>query len=122
MKFDCFFCQNPLILFKDEEKSGNYPSHYACYECGDTYSNMDWIEVRRRPHCICLADDNQIESTSLYFKKSKIWMETFYWDRPMTNIMGDDWKFILRVPISIDVFRYTPEALEKKIKMWILFS
>jgi len=86
---------------------------------------MDYLEVRKRPYSIT-KDRSEIlglGTVSLYFKKSKFWLETFYFgERAFTDLREDNWRHILRVPYAFDLAKYTPETLEDKIKTWVLFS
>jgi hypothetical protein len=121
----CYFCQHPLDPYIDNTGSGNYQDHQCCYQCPEVENPFRNMEVwKHRCHMIVRA--NEIKVVYLHFRQLRLWLQVFNFEMyssPFIDIKDEENKVVLRLQDrAINVFDYTPEALENKIKTWILFS
>ena len=123
---NCYFCSNKLEHF---DPSYGLPKHLLCRVCPPVEQHSPIIydikcRVWSQPYFVLMGDD-KIECFFLYFRGLKVWlrydvMGKYYYNN--ITIFNANISKILGVSGKIDITNLTTDALENKIKSWILLS
>jgi hypothetical protein len=119
---DCYFCSNKLEHF---DPIYDLPKHLLCTTCPPVEQHSPIIyDVWSQPYFVLMGDD-KIECFFLYFRGLKVWlrydvMGKYYYNN--ITIFNANISKILEINGKIDITNLTTDALENKIKSWILLS
>lgn len=109
----CYFCKTTLVSISDVDDN-----ILVCKNCPEVINN---IESVWRYKYILSFEDGKIESAYLYYKNIGKWLEVFYKSNEM-YIANNSAKRIHFFDFAINVYDYSEQEIEKKIKTWTLLG
>lgn len=124
MIFNCYFCGKALQTSK-YKKSLPYKDYYYCFNCPEVVVNYEdnLPPICKIPFYIYLNEHSQVEIISLFLPNIKKWLQIFKFQKPVIIIQNSRAENILRLTdTSLNISDMSLEALENKVKTWILFS